>query len=243
MISEISIIIPTLNEEKYLPLLLESLLIQNFNGKLQIIIVDGKSEDKTLDVAKSYQNKFEDLVFLRTERGHAYQRNRGAEKAKYKHLLFIDADVILPKKLLTNFTKDIDPLKKIIQTSFTLPIKSNFIDYIFALSAYIFATLYSFFDPFIYGFFILTTKENHNQINGFDEKAVVAEDLDYGHRSVKNGAEYKMHLNTVVYHSSRRFKRMGRFRLFTFYLRGFFYYKIHGVIYDKNRFNYPYGDY
>ena len=42
-----SIIIPTLNEEKYLPLLLSDLEHQLFTD-FEVIVVDGKSADKTV---------------------------------------------------------------------------------------------------------------------------------------------------------------------------------------------------
>ncbi len=49
----LSIIIPTLNEENYLPLLLESIKKQNFND-YEIIVADAGSTDKTLEIAKNY---------------------------------------------------------------------------------------------------------------------------------------------------------------------------------------------
>jgi len=50
-----SICIPTLNEEKYLPLLLNCLLNQDYKN-FEVIISDGGSTDKTIEVAKKYQN-------------------------------------------------------------------------------------------------------------------------------------------------------------------------------------------
>ena len=53
--SKISIIIPSYNESKYLPLLLSDLSI--INEELEIIIVDCNSEDKTIDIANIYGAK------------------------------------------------------------------------------------------------------------------------------------------------------------------------------------------
>lgn len=50
----LSIIIPTLNEEKYLPLLLEAIRKQDFDGDLETIIADAGSEDQTLEIAKTF---------------------------------------------------------------------------------------------------------------------------------------------------------------------------------------------
>ena len=53
----ISIIIPTLNEEKYLPLLLASIKEQSFDAAqdkdYEIIIADAGSKDKTLKIASN----------------------------------------------------------------------------------------------------------------------------------------------------------------------------------------------
>src|ERR1700744_4037192 len=104
MINEISIIIPAYNEEKYLPKLLYSISQQDFEGKMEVIVVDGNSEDKTIDVAKSFRKKISNLSILALrKRGISYQRNRGAEKAKYKYLLFLDSDMILPQHFLKRF--------------------------------------------------------------------------------------------------------------------------------------------
>ena len=56
-----SIIIPSLNEEKYLPLLLEDLSQQTFKS-FEVIIIDGKSEDKTIELAKTFNKKLQYLL-------------------------------------------------------------------------------------------------------------------------------------------------------------------------------------
>jgi glycosyltransferase involved in cell wall biosynthesis len=106
LIDEISII-PTLNEAEYLPQLLDSIAEQTYGGKLQVIVVDGRSRDKTAEVARSYSGQLPDLVVLETNRGVGHQRNIGAEQAKYAYLLFIDADVVLPPRLLEQLTRKV----------------------------------------------------------------------------------------------------------------------------------------
>ena len=51
----ISVITPTLNEEKYLANLLTQL--KQFGGNLEIIISDGNSTDGTLEIAESFNVK------------------------------------------------------------------------------------------------------------------------------------------------------------------------------------------
>ena len=50
----LSIIIPTLNEEKYLPLLLEAIKKQKVDGNLEIIVADAGSQDRTIEIARDF---------------------------------------------------------------------------------------------------------------------------------------------------------------------------------------------
>ena len=52
-----SIVIPCLNEEKYLPNLLRELTLQTFD-KFEVIVVDAKSSDKTVTKAEKFIDKF-----------------------------------------------------------------------------------------------------------------------------------------------------------------------------------------
>jgi len=100
-IPPVSIVIPTLNEEKYLPLLLESL--RQLDAPLQIIVVDGASTDETSQVAKEYKKYFtgdKTLQFVGlNKRGISMQKNIGATCATHELILFCDADSIAPSTL------------------------------------------------------------------------------------------------------------------------------------------------
>ena len=85
----ISIIIPTLNEEKLLDGLLSSL--KCCQG-IEIIVADGGSHDRTLDIARSYQ-----VRTTQSRAGRGQQLNSGARVAKYSTLLFLHCDTKLPE--------------------------------------------------------------------------------------------------------------------------------------------------
>lgn len=243
MVDEISIIIPTLNEEHYLLKLLDSLAEQNFKGKLQVIIVDGNSSDRTVQVAQSYKKKF-GLLVLKTPADLGHQKNLGAENAKYESLLFIDADIILPKNVLNKFTKNINSDEKSIHSAWFWPSNGEpLLHYISFIFAHLLLGFYSLIRPVTSGGFMFTTKTNHKEIGGFKEGAIAGEDIDYGDRSIKNGAKFKFHYDCFVYNSTRRAQLMGILPMNWFYLRGYLYYLMHGVLYDKKKFNYPYGEY
>src|SRR5690242_14030921 len=85
----LSIIIPTYNEEEYLPRLLASIRSQRFEG-YEIIVADNKSTDRTREIAARFGAKIVDGGMP------GPGRNLGARAAQGDLLLFLDADVILP---------------------------------------------------------------------------------------------------------------------------------------------------
>lgn len=94
-----SIIIPTLNEARYLPKLLTDLVNQTYQD-FEVIVVDGGSADKTLALAKEYKSKL-NLTLLNSPKAHVCtQRNLGAKRANADTLIFSDADNRLPPYFL-----------------------------------------------------------------------------------------------------------------------------------------------
>lgn len=50
------------NEQRYLPDLLDDLLKQTYDKKLiEVIFVDGESQDNTLEIMKEFQNKYSNV--------------------------------------------------------------------------------------------------------------------------------------------------------------------------------------
>ena len=90
----ISVIIPTYNEGKALPLTLKHLLRQP--GEYEVIVVDGGSTDHTCEIVRA-----ESRIRLRTAaKGRASQMNAGAHVARGEWLLFLHADTLLPEGAL-----------------------------------------------------------------------------------------------------------------------------------------------
>ena len=83
-----------MNEANNLPLLLSDLSITSDEG--EIIIVDGKSDDRTIDVANIYGAK----VYESKERSRGLQLNIGANNSKGEWLIFLHADSRLTKDWL-----------------------------------------------------------------------------------------------------------------------------------------------
>lgn len=88
----VSIIVPTLNEEKNIASCLESLANLDYPD-YEIIVVDGGSKDKTVEIAKNYTNKvIVDDYVPPNWIGKSYGCYLGAKKAVGDLLLFTDAD-------------------------------------------------------------------------------------------------------------------------------------------------------
>lgn len=86
----ISVVIPTYNEESIIERTLSELFLQK--GNFEVVVVDGNSNDNTLDKVKKFDNV---RVFKLRSRGRSLQMNFGARKAKGNILLFLHADTIL----------------------------------------------------------------------------------------------------------------------------------------------------
>ena len=85
----ISVIIPTLNEERWIGPRLREL---QGSSVLEVIVVDGGSADATVRVAESLGARV-----LRERANRGLQQNRGAEEATGEILLFLHADTSLPR--------------------------------------------------------------------------------------------------------------------------------------------------
>ena len=107
-----SIIIPSLNEEKYLPLLLEDLAQQTFTN-FEVIHVDGNSEDKTVAAATAFSKKLTITSTVTTVQNVSHQRNLGIEEANANWLIFMDSDNRLPAFFLEGIKYHLTKNKKI----------------------------------------------------------------------------------------------------------------------------------
>ena len=90
----VSVVIPTYNSERTLEKCLKSIVDQIYKN-IEIIVVDKFSEDKTVEIAKSYGAR---IVYDEGERTRA--KNIGLKHAKGIYVLFVDSDMELSKDVV-----------------------------------------------------------------------------------------------------------------------------------------------
>lgn len=92
MSTDISVIIPVYNVEKYLSNCLESVLAQTMDN-FEVILVNDGSIDKSAYICEKFAERDKRLkVFHKKNSGPASARNFGLQKAIGKYIMFIDAD-------------------------------------------------------------------------------------------------------------------------------------------------------
>lgn len=99
----VSFIIPTYNAERYLPLCLASIHRQTYpEDKMEIIIIDGGSDDRTLDIAKHFSVK----IIHNPNRIAEFAKSIGIQESRGKYLVILDADneVVQEDWLLRNIS-------------------------------------------------------------------------------------------------------------------------------------------
>lgn len=102
MKSNVSVIIPSFNAEASIGNCLNALETQSIKP-MEVIVVDGGSEDGTKDIAR----KMNARVFVEKKRGPAAARNLGVKKARGDIILFTDADCIPERMWVENMEREI----------------------------------------------------------------------------------------------------------------------------------------
>lgn len=200
--TKISIIIPTFNEEEYLPALLDSIKEQEFKD-YEIIIADAQSKDKTREISRSYG-------CVVVEGGlPAYGRNNGAKIAQGELLLFLDSDLILTEGYLKDAVEEFENKSLGIAITQMIPLSDKKRDKILHEFANRFMIMVESIKPHGAGCYgIISRRELHQEVNGFDESLDFGEDSDYIERIGKI-SPFKVLRKPHVLVSIRRLEKEG----------------------------------
>ncbi len=201
----LSIIIPTLNEEKNIKILL-SLIKKGGFDDYEVIIADAGSKDKTVEIAREYN-------CIITKGGlPARGRNNGAKVARGDILFFLDADLKLSPRNFLKLSVDYFIKNDLSVASFPiLPQRNNI--YLNPLTLNLFYNIPQqiFKKLFPMGAMgIMVKKDIFEKVKGFDESITLAEDHYFIQQAEKLG-KFGIISNVKVYMPLRRFEKDGYF--------------------------------
>lgn len=97
----VSVVVPALNEEKYLPACLESLLRQEGEIPYEIIVVDNGSTDQTPQIVRAKKAR----LVVETDRGLTRAREAGFRAARGRLIAYLDADSLAPSDWIVSIEK------------------------------------------------------------------------------------------------------------------------------------------
>lgn len=212
----ISIVIPALNEEKYIASLLQSIAKQKVNEDIEIVVADAGSTDHTKEVAMEYSQTFKSVKVVPGGMP-AVGRNNGAKASLGDPIFFIDADMVL---LQTDFLKkSLDYFRGhnlAIATSFLKPNSQKLIDHVLVGLYNVILRGVKYIRP-LGAMCIVASREAFQKSGGYPENVVMAEDHDFVKNCLKFG-KYGILPTTAVF-SVRRFNKEGRLGLAGKYLK------------------------
>jgi len=210
---KLSIIIPTYNEENYLPDLLKSIRTQNWQD-YEIIVSDANSTDSTEQIAREFGAR----VVKGPKLGPGFGRNHGAEVATGELLLFLDADVRLPAPdFLKHAVEEFEKRGLGIAGFYCRAWDGHLVHRFLYRLANLFLRLTQRVDPHVPGWAILVRRSLHQAVQGFDVAPAFREDHEYLNR-VRRLAKFGFLRAGPILVSVRRFVQDGTLKTLCIYL-------------------------
>lgn len=234
---KISIIIPTLNEEKIVRQTIER-LHAGLSISHEIIVSDDFSDDKSADIAKLYADKVATLPQLpRVNAGEV--RNRGAALSSGEFLVFIDCGcfVIDPETFFKQAIENFDN-EKIIGVSGNIEVQPELRTFMDRVISAILNTGYRVLNNIFHrgsawGKFIMVRKSAFEAVHGFRADLAAGEDINFFYQLSKIG---RTHFDNrlIVFHPNRRAHHIGWAKLLFIWTRDAIYRGIFDKSYSKD---------
>jgi len=173
----VSIVITTKNEEKNIENCLKSVVQQNYpKEKIEVIVVDNSSTDKTKEISQKYTEK----VFNKGPE-RSSQRNYGMlEKSTGEYLMFLDADMILSPFVISNCVKKLEDDSLVGLYIKEIVLGKNYFSKVRRFER-------GFYDGTVVDGIRFLRKDIFEKVGGFDEDLYAAEDWDLDKRVREHG--------------------------------------------------------
>jgi len=203
----ISIIIPVLNEAETIVTLLKH-ISENISdeSKAEIIVVDGGSNDKTIELVELFsENSTLNLKLILSEKGRAKQMNKGARNAAGNILYFLHSDSLPPHNFDVLIFREI--AKKNFAGCFRMKFDSN--HPILKISQWFTRFNFRICRGGDQSLFI--TQKVFRELNGYNEDYVICEDCEFINR-LYNKIHFKV-IPEYIVTSSRKYEQIGTWKL------------------------------
>ena len=231
----ITVIIPCKNETDGIIKLLNSLIYQTI-VPAQIIIADANSTDGTVEKINEFIEMFSmDHVSVIQGGKVAFGRNKGAEMAKTKYLVFIDADMQLKQN--DTLDKTVKKMERERLEMCTANIRcnsdNNLSDFVYKMNNFGQKVAKFINSPFSTGAYMCITRDKFVSLKGFDEELQFCEDYWLSKQIHKDRFGI---VDCNVYTSDRRFNKSGYFWMVKNFIKS--YLNRNNREYFKKDFNY-----
>jgi len=204
-----SIVIPTFNEEKYLPKLLKDLSLQTTQD-FEVIVVDCQSKDKTVNKAQTFISKIPLKILTSPIANVSLQRNLGGQAAIGQWIIFMDADNKLPAYFLDGIKYQLakNPKVAIFTTWIKSESRSAYATSIARIINIFFEISKSTSQQAAVGAMIGCKQEVLKKTQ-FDQSQQVCEDYHFVRTVVKKGYKFAVFKEPKYYFSFRRINKEG----------------------------------
>ena len=229
----LSVVIPTKNEEAYLPRLLEAIDRQTKKPEM-VVVADAGSTDQTVEIARSNGARV-------VEGGlPGVGRNRGAAEVATELIFFLDADaILLGDDFFEHAVDEFEQRGFDVATADVVCIGGQAFDRSAHFLYNIYVRLWGRLFPHAPGFCILVKRSLHEAIGGFDESVQFCEDHDYVGRANRVGV-FGVLDDVRIGVPTRRQERDGRWRMAVTYTLAELHLLFLGPI-RHDRFKYGFG--
>lgn len=211
--SMISVVIPAFNEEENIGLCLEGLARQNTAERMEVIVVDNASTDRTAAVAETYRATLPDLrVVHEPQKGRGAARTTGFACAQGDPIFSLDADTVVPPDWVEAYLKlfrdgdDVVAVTGLPRISDCSTIDNALFNVLMPLQMKAYRVLFGHY--WLSGFSFAIRRDAYRKAGGFNPVTDFCEDLDLSFRVFKTKTgKIRLEQMHPVQFSGRRFKK------------------------------------
>jgi len=180
-----------------------------------IYLADADSTDQTVKAA----HNFSDRLAITVIRGGlpSVGRNNGAIRAYSRYILFVDADIELADPTLLRRAVALMKAKSLHCVTTDILCRDGLLkDHLMYGSSNFVQRLSQFHKPFATGMFMLMDKKRFDDLGGFDELALYAEDYQLTRQIDRKRFGI---IRGGIYSTNRRFQKMGYWKIMRYFLK------------------------